>query len=312
MGLLTLLAVGCGSEKSVHVITATLPIHLSNAQNSLNLALVAAPSHYKMTLSGCRSGLSENTSSAVIKVYSGDHNCRLKLDSFVYNASTYVPKAGAGFKTWAVNDTAIFVNQANAKDLLYLKVSSQISSPVRSTDSIHYELIAPPQSSTPSAPIVIPKAFGSQFFALGNNNSPAMDFEGIGPGGAGIFQFNIYCKVMMQNNGTVCSQGGAEAGTMLLSKLSYKLVSDSFNAGNSSVADGYQLTSTDIANIFASPGNTVSLPADQLSDGNQGFRTSPINIGLPLDTHPKMVLILNDTATKAFTYFSIQLTLISN
>jgi hypothetical protein len=85
--------------------------------------------YYKVT--GCKSGYAINTAelvnsySGTVKLYKFDKDCAVGLVSFDYENKTYVPQTGSEF-SGAENSTALFKNQADASDVLKVKVLKQL------------------------------------------------------------------------------------------------------------------------------------------------------------------------------------------
>jgi len=69
----------------------------------------------------------------------GATNCLAKLVSMKIGDKTYVePATGSGFSHYLKNDTGVLVNQADEKDKIYLKVKSQLPSPLTADASVQY------------------------------------------------------------------------------------------------------------------------------------------------------------------------------
>jgi len=82
----------------------------------------------------------------------GARNCKAKLVSIKLGEKTYVePAAGLGFSHYLKNDVAKFANQANAKDVIYVKVKAQLPSPLTANPSVQYVYSAVTQFDTVDA-----------------------------------------------------------------------------------------------------------------------------------------------------------------
>ena len=108
----------------------------SNTANTVNV------SSYLIKLRDCSSGLelSNETSGDVINIFPQDTDCVGQLLSFVLNGQKYLP-TGAGaipFKNYNVGSSAVYQG-ANEKDLVDVTVVEQLSSPIRSSDSVRYD-----------------------------------------------------------------------------------------------------------------------------------------------------------------------------
>jgi len=295
-----------------------------NNSNSLGLVgggldLVSATS-YNMALAGCGSSLTGTVTSTSVKVYSGDKSCLLKLNSFVYNTNTYIPKTGSTFTTWLANDTATFVNQSNANDTFLVKVNNQFTqSGVSSGDTVAYgfyqENAGATQTLNSSAftqsQSVAMSGTEAPNFVLSTNGSPAatgsvapMVFSGLNTSGAGQFVFNLYCSYAMGTTGS-CALSSSDTGAIPLTSITYKLVGDTYG-----VSTGTVLTISQLQTIMSSGTSSINTSTDVLSDNNKGFKTSTLTGPGPIGSNPNMILVLSSGAS--FTYFSIQLQGVSN
>jgi len=82
----------------------------------------------------------------------GARNCKAKLVSIKLGEKTYVePAAGLGFSHYLKNDVAKFANQADAKDVIYVKVKEQLPSPLTANPSVKYVYSAVTQFDTVDA-----------------------------------------------------------------------------------------------------------------------------------------------------------------
>ena len=69
----------------------------------------------------------------------GAKNCKAKLVSIKVGEKTYSePASGSGFSHYLKNDVGKFVNQANANETIYVKVKSQLPSPLTANPSVQY------------------------------------------------------------------------------------------------------------------------------------------------------------------------------
>jgi hypothetical protein len=82
----------------------------------------------------------------------GAKNCKAKLVSLKIGDKTYVePAAGLGFSHYLKNDVAKFANQADAKEVIYVKVKEQLPSPLTANPSVQYVYSAVTQFDTVDA-----------------------------------------------------------------------------------------------------------------------------------------------------------------
>jgi len=277
-----------------------------------------------MTLASCASGLTGSTAAATINVYLHDTGCKAQLSSFVLHGQSYVP-SGTGsspFTTWAVNDTAIFRGASNT-DLINVKVVSQLSSPISTSDVVSYNFTII-KAGTNSASIVVSNA--QTLNAAGQDapnfkiNASDIIFDNITGGGAGQFTFKLTCvtsAMLVGGNisfnsfcpsmagGTLANGAGVDVGNT--SAFSYKLIADASGVGT--------LTMAAAQAAFASGDSTVTLATDILA-GNTGFKTSSLTGPGAITSNPKMLLVLQaknqvsgftTTAYSSFQYFAITL-----
>lgn len=79
----------------------------------------------------------------------GAKNCKAKLIAIKIGAKKYVePAAGSGFSHYLKNDVGKLVNEANPKEVIYLKVKQQLPSPLTANASVQYAYSAVTQFDT--------------------------------------------------------------------------------------------------------------------------------------------------------------------
>lgn len=79
----------------------------------------------------------------------GSKNCKAKLISLKIGEKTYVePAGGSGFDHYLKNDRGKLVNQADAKDILYVRVKRQLPSPLTADSNVQYVYSATTQFDT--------------------------------------------------------------------------------------------------------------------------------------------------------------------
>jgi hypothetical protein len=260
-------------------------------------------------------------------VYFNDVNCLAKLTSFVLHSQNYVP-TGTGsspFSTWLAGDSAIFVG-ANSNDLVNVKVVSQLSSPILSTDTISYTFTVIKQASNSvstiiPSPTAIPLTVAGRDapnFKINTGDALFTDLVYTGPStGAGVFTFKLTCVMSAMTvganvsynsfcpssvaNGTLAG-GAAGVDVGASSNFSYKLIQDPNNNGT--------LTLAQAQSAFSSGDSTVTLLTDLLS-GSTGFTTSALIGPVSIVTNPKIILVLqakdpnhaSDPTYSSFEYF---------
>jgi hypothetical protein len=79
----------------------------------------------------------------------GQKNCKAKLVSIKIGDKTYVePAGGSGFDHYLKNDRGRLVNQADSKDILYVRVKRQLPSPLTANANVEYVYSAVTQFDT--------------------------------------------------------------------------------------------------------------------------------------------------------------------
>lgn len=307
------------------------------ASNGLNLASNPGSltlDSYILNLANCVSGMSGTSSSATFSVLNHDSNCVVKLTSFVLHGKTYTT-TGTGsspFTTWLVGDKAVFRNSDT--DLITVKVVSQLSSPIQSTDYVSYNFENLTQSVSPSIAISDPHTL-----SLGGQDAPNFKivsgdatFTGIissGPSaGYALLNFKLTCT-----NGPMIVGGYPPSTTFCptlsgatyssgigvdiygannsdsTSLFSYKLILDSSGVGTLSFAQAQA--------AFAAGGDSTVSTSDLV--GSTAFNTVTLTGPGPVDqaANIHMFLILqakntnsnytNNIYYSSFQYFAITL-----
>lgn len=277
-------------------------------------------SSFVMKLSGCRSGLSGTITTETFKIYEGDRDCKVKLESFVFAGSTYIPKQGFNFSTWLASDLSTFVNVSNDSDEFFVKVTSQLTQEqAQSDDSIGYsfyqavqgeqENIA--QATVSQANNIAVSGYESPNYVLSTNGSPPstgtlapVEFYGVDENGSGLFEFNLYCARQM--DGERCGLTANDEGAVAYNEIEYKLIKDTYDLYT---GEG-ELTIDQLDEIMSSGTSTIDGDEDPLRDNNKGFKTQTLAGPGPVHATPNMVLILSNTAS--YTYFSVVLDSLEN
>lgn len=307
-----------------------------NLFDSLQLAAPGSvsPSSYIVNLANCTSGLTGNNSTAgSLNVYLHDTNCIAKLTSFVLYGTTYnLTNPGAvafSPSTYAAGSTATFASSGG--DLIYIKIVSQLSSPIQTTDEVSYNFTMN-RSGTNSASVIVSSAQSitaagqdAPNFKINSGDASLVGIVSSGPtAGAGLFSFNITCTVSAMTVGAnpsynsfcpTITPGGTIAGGAsgvdigVASNFSYKLIADPNNDGTLTIAQAR-------ATFIAGGDSTVTLSTDILA-GNTGFRITSITGPTTIASTPKMILVLqakntnptysSDPNYSSFEYFPITL-----
>lgn len=326
------LNLACGRTETDRTQSYTsIPVQLFKAPESTgstNLNLkelnlddleLIAPSSYTMLIEGCVSGYSATLSqtTTIVNILKSDSKCLVELTEFSYNGATYQPKSDSEFSTYAVGDSAIFVNQDNPNDMFYVKVNSQLSSPVLSSDNVSYIFGVVPNNEGTSTDTT-KNSSKSQTYPISSQNIPNFNldskkplatlFSGLDDDSAGLFQFKLMCNFPMTNGSadyTFCpTLAKSTTQGCDLSDITYKLVKDTYGIRN-----GNALTEEEIQGIFKTSGTPVIAPGDQIgksstSKNNKGFKTRVLTGPAPMESNLYMLLILN-CKNLSYQYFPI-------
>ena len=223
------LSLSCGKQhgEAEHLARFFVPIELSSGR----LSLIATPSSYAISLSGCDSSFASTATEAsnLLEVYKDDTNCLAKLDSFNFNGKNFVPSIGDPFTTWQNGDTATFEDSSDSGNTLRLKLTNTLSNPVEVGDTVSYEIseiemetgtsLLGVTSGTSAA--VISAASDPPSFTL-----KTVELVGVSAGKGGVFTFTLECTA----NQALDTCVGVD-----LTDLSYILVEDSYSSAPSLV-----------------------------------------------------------------------------
>ncbi|MBP6217100.1 MAG: hypothetical protein KA436_00775 [Oligoflexales bacterium] len=269
------------------------------------LGLTAAAATYKISITGCASGLTGTATEADVnlKVYKQDRGCLGQLTEFTYLTKTYKPKTGFTFTTWLAGNTATFENTSdpNPNDRFSVTVISQLSSPTAVADTIQYRFSYITVGTTDAAPNVLSKTTVGESHAVSipgqnppNFNISLVTFPGISAtGGTGQFIFKMTCNIAMV--GDVCDG-------VNLTEISYKLIKDTYT-GVMFVQDAQA--------IFPTGQSTVTVATDKHLTGNSGFNTVTLTGPGPIHQNPNMILVLGAN-NLSFQYFNVDVQTVTN
>jgi len=327
--------------------TMTIPVSLFQAtglrlnldangnlkSQTLNLASttqILSVSSYLIKLENCSSGLdlSNQTSANELSIIPQDTDCVGELVSFVLNGQKYTPN-GAGavpFKNYNLGSTAVFQG-ANAQDLIDVSVSAQLSSPVKSSDSIRYEFsTAHIDTSSSDKQAGMPVALtgtDAPNFKINEGDASLVSLVSDGDAkGAGLFNiklscstgpmtpgadpnYNSFCPDLLSGGTIADGASGVDIGKL----FSYKLIAAPNEDGT--------LSFDQAEGAFAAGGDSSITLSRDLSADSSGFQTITLTGPVTLSSNPKMVLILqaknadprlsNNPAYSSFQYFPINL-----
>jgi len=286
-----------------------------------------------ITVSGCTNvstfGPTTIRSGGTIRLYTGDTNCIVKLNSFVLGSTKYCASSSAtgcssatgatNFSTWLAGDVATFQNSnGSTTDKIKVYVQSQVTQGgVLSSDNVVYNFtdINAATSDALSA-VTVQTPVG-----LTVNGNPSPNFTvtqarilSTNTNGTDNMSFTLQCGASMTGSSLstyACS------GNVLQTQFDYIFISDAYSQGSITVAQANAAfnanTPTTIGNLIVAPGGT-DLNSNTLANG--GFYTStstPLVTGSSISTQPNNVLMirLKDLSgnTQSYLYMYVNLTL---
>lgn len=343
---------GAGSQKHFDLSKATLIIPSTLVQNTaqtlsldsngnlnpeaeraLNLTGTdtVAVNSYIIKVASCSSGFVQtNEIDGRIHLYPQDSDCVGQLTSFVLNGQTYTPKGSGAvpFTSYKVGSVGVFQG-ADAHDLVDVKVLTQLSSPVQSTDTVRYEFSTNHTETNANHAedqgglSISLTGTDAPNFKINEGDASLVSIVFAGPStGAGQFNIKLTCSTgpmtvgANPNYNSFCPDllaGGKKAegasGVDIATHFSYKLIAAPNENGTLSFEQAEA--------SFAEGGDTkVTLSKDIVSDSS-GFQTVTLTGPVTITSHPKMMLILqakntdarysNNPAYSSFQYFPINL-----
>lgn len=290
-----------------------IPIRFQGEQGAFMLADAAT---FSISLDSCATGLTATVdeTSNYLEVYEFDQNCLAKLTEFTLNSKTYTPKAGSLFDTWQAGDLATFeVNGAAPADELQVEVIETLSSPVTSTDNIHYEFseVTDGGDETIGEPVVRESA------AITVDGQAAPDFSinqvelvGITGDGNGEFRFQLECNEAVTGTGNDIT-----CFDVRLEDINLAIGLDTY---------GGAPTSTDLGNLFTAFGTVaIDMGSEAFVAGggapvlaNGGFITADtgdadvmvVQGAAPMHSNANMIFALK--AGPSYLYFNVDVTTI--
>ena len=267
---------------------------------------LAAATSFDMSLEGCQSGLTYANildTNPNIDVYKFDQDCVVKLNQFVYGATTWVPSAGDPFTSWATGDVATFEDSTDPANTIRVVVASQLDNPVSGTEAISYtfsEIQAGADETIAKNVVSDAHAISVSGQSAPNFTINAVSFTGLTATGAGQFSFTMACATNV--SGTVAGDDLACEGVDL-STITYKLIEDTY-AGTLTIADASAL--------FPTGESAITIATDGLDIGGGGTATGgfvSVTLNGPDQMHlkPNMLLVLEASDT-SYQYFNIDVT----
>jgi hypothetical protein len=277
--------------------------------SSFNLADATS---FTVILTGCASGQTGTAtqSDPSLGVYKFDQSCVGQLTSFQFNGSTYTPDPSDGFESYAIGDSATFIDALNPNNKFRVVVTSQLNSPISGTESISYsfsQILAGDDQKFAEEVVSAPHTVSVSGIGAPAFKVKELSYVGMTAQGAGQFQFKLECDATLTGTGgtTACQDN-------LLSSLRYKLVKDTF---------GGVLDITQAASLFTTGGISID-PTEVIPVGNGslpkgGFMTPPAAdaevLTGPNQMHlnPNMLLVIEASAT-SYTYYNVDVSIVNN
>tara|TARA_B100001094_G_scaffold326038_1_gene381459 strand:- start:20 stop:1000 length:981 start_codon:yes stop_codon:yes gene_type:complete len=282
--------------------TVSIPVDVSRAES---FSLTAA-TDFKMALVGCISGNSEANITAAkpsIDLYLDDKECIVELINFTTGIKTWVASADRPFTSYASGDSAIFENTADPSETMQVRVSSQVSSPIKIDDTVSYYYSQLQEGS--DEVIEKPNTANNHGISVGGATSPgfsisSLSFSGIGEGGAGQFLIKMDCNSVIDGSDT-----NATCESLPFKNIKYTLVADEY-AGSPNI--------TQLKSIFTNPTQTIDAPEvllpGEAGTTNGGFTTKKLTGPPAMHLNPNMLLIL-EANTTSYLYFNLDVAQLS-
>jgi hypothetical protein len=231
----------------------------------------------------------------------GARNCKAKLVSIKLGEKTYVePAAGLGFSHYLKNDVAKFANQADAKDVIYVKVKAQLPSPLTANPSVQYVYSAVTQFDTVDADNAAidatPKISGVA--------APAVKVSKAFIGPHGGLNVHIECTATGGFQGTLRDNlkcGDIDVKTM---KFGVELIDKIATVNDTDLAK-VQIKDTDLAKVNTKALSTFS---ENSFEYIAASKTMKLNFGIPKErnTHIMVASLTSGTST-SYAYGFIRL-----
>lgn len=278
---------------------------------------LADAASFVMKLEGCKSGFTSTITSSSFKVYKGDRNCLVKLESFQFVGKTYTPSKELAFTSWLTSDTAKFVNIENSEDIFFVTVNSQLTQEsATEQDTISYSFYQAKsgegyQASIGQSNQASVTGYAAPNYTFSTEGDPAETgvlapvlFNGINENGGGLFIFNMYCKSKILD--TECPNNDSSMeGAVPYADIQYKLIDDTYD-----VKSGATISISDLDDIMSSDVHDIDVDNHQIVDNNRGFKTVVMDGPDRIHENPDMIFILKNGLS--YTYFSVSIALVDN
>jgi hypothetical protein len=277
---------------------------------SLSLATV---NEWDMVIEGCASGHSTTADETypAINLYEFDQGCLAKLQQFVMNGATYVPKTGEGFQTYAEGEYATFVNTADATDTYTIRVAKQLDSPLTASSTVLYGINSMQTDGLSYG--FMESTLISEGSATDKNNRMRWilyETKIIGTDAANDtlkFSFTLECKTKIGNENDL-NRAYCDDRRRPMININYVLVADDYGGVPCTSRDRSGCRALfDGSEVAIDMNNDYILPKTTLKNG--GFRTSVSADALsgPADlaSNNRMLLLLE--LDDGFKFYSIEI-----
>ncbi len=278
----------CSNDENSDLVAVEIPISVTYqpstelAQEEDSLELVSSATVVTASISGCSSGYTAGTTvqTSTITMYLTDKNCLVKLQSFIFQNTTYSATAtgATNFTTWLAGDAASFASTASSTNVIKVKVGTQVTQAgILNTDVVSYLFTDISSTTTQnltqpsvSTPVPLSVSGKSPNFTLTAARTLAINANG-----SYSVSFTLQCGVLQTGSGATAACDGATLQATTPAQLSYIFIPDVYSQG---ALDVTQLTAAFGANTPTSVGTLTVNPGGADLNGNTltngGFYTS--------------------------------------
>lgn len=267
---------------------------LSLSNNSFNLVSV---SNFTVDITTCASGYTKDDviaggTTTTVKMYAKDRGCLAELQSFIYNAKTYVKSGGGNLST----GTAVFENQADAAETLMVGVVAQLPDPLTDAATASFSFREISQ--------------GADFAISNYSYTDTVEVQGVAAPnfsisdvvinainavtGEATFDIKTQCgRVVTQPSGDyACETSATDSQNFIDMKV--KLIYD-----DSGIYTAHKMTYAQAETAMSAGTTTLTNGMFDGSTANDGFLVSIAGAG-QLYTHKDMFFIISYTAANGY------------
>lgn len=247
--------------------------------NSSSLGLVSIGTNLQVSVSGCATGYTLSTAainSGTVKLYNGDKDCVVKLQSFTFGSTSYSATANGAtnFSAWTSGSVATFANTSSATDLIKVYVQTQVTaSGVLNTDTVAYtftDIQAATADTLAKSGVQTGVPLSVTGAASPNFTIYQSRFLSTNSNGSANMSFTLQCGATLQGLSSDYSCSGS-----YFNNMDYILITDTYSQGAITVSQANTAfasnTPTSIGSLVVGPGNS-DLNSNTLTKG--GFYTS--------------------------------------